>query len=232
MTGRLYNCRQLPEMTLFLASASPRRQELIQLLGLPWRVVVAQVDETSVSHPDPAQDVIQTARLKAADVIPRVPDGAVVVAADTTVVLDGHYLNKPAGAAEAVDMLRRLRGRLHQVHTGIVVVDKDRDLWLSDVATVDVPMRSYSEDEIRAYVASGDPLDKAGAYAIQHAGFRPVAELTGCYACVVGLPLCHLARALGQVGLKIQVDIASTCQDHHHYHCPIFHQILDYTGTK
>ena len=213
-------------MELILASASPRRQELIRLLGLPWRVVVAQVDEDSVSHPDPAQDVIETARLKAADVLQRTPAGALVIAADTTVVLDGQPLNKPVDAADARDMLRRLRGRVHHVHTGIVVVDKGADRWLTDVATVEVPMRRYSDAELEAYVASGDPLDKAGAYAIQHPEFRPVVGLSGCYAGVVGLPLCHLARALGQLGVSVPADVATGCQAHHQYVCPIFGEIL------
>ncbi|UCG25575.1 MAG: septum formation protein Maf [Chloroflexota bacterium] len=214
-------------MELILASASPRRQELIQLLGISWRVMAAEVDEESVSHPDPAQDVIQTARLKAAEVLPRAPESAVIVAADTTVVLDGRRLNKPGSAAEARAMLRRLRGQTHHVHTGIVVVDKGSGRWVTDVATVEVPMRSYSEAELAAYVATGDPLDKAGAYAIQHPEFGPVVGLTGCYAGVVGLPLCHLTRALAQVGVDVPVDIAGACQKHHDYDCQIFSQVLD-----
>ena len=213
-------------MELILASASPRRQELIQLLGLSWQVMVAQVDENSVSHPDPAQDVVETARLKAADVVQRAPAGALVIAADTTVVLDGRVLNKPVDAADARDMLRRLRGRVHHVHTGIVVVDTGTDRWLTDVATIEVPMRRYGDAELEAYVASGDPLDKAGAYAIQHPEFRPVEGLSGCYAGVVGLPLCHLARALRLLGVSVTADIAGRCQAHHQYVCPIFSQIL------
>jgi septum formation protein len=218
-------------MELILASASPRRKELIPFLGLPWRVMVAQVDEESVSHPDPAQDVIQTARLKAADVLARAPAGAIVVAADTTVVLDGRRLNKPSGPDEAREMLLQLRGRTHQVHTGIVVVEVDSGRWLTDVATVDVPMRDYSLAEVNRYVASGDPLDKAGAYAIQHTEFRPVSGLSGCYAAVVGLPLCHLARALAELGVQPPGDVASLCQTHHEYRCPIFRQILEGTDT-
>jgi MAF protein len=214
-------------MELILASASPRRQELIPFLGLTWRVMVAQVDEESVSHPDPAQDVIATARLKAADVLGRAPAGAIVVAADTTVVLDGRYLNKPASSEEARQMLLRLRGRTHHVHTGMVIVDKDSDRWLSDVASVAVPMRDYSLDEVIRYVASGDPLDKAGAYAIQHPQFRPVSGLSDCYAAVVGLPLCHLARALGRLGVHVLGDVPGLCQAHHDYHCPVYSQILD-----
>jgi len=214
-------------MELILASASPRRQELIPFLGLPWRVMVARVDEESVSHPDPALDVIATARLKAAEVVSRAPAGALVIAADTTVVLDGLRLNKPADPEEAREMLRRLRGRTHHVHTGIVVVDKDRDRWISDVATVEVPMRDYSPSEIDAYVASGDPLDKAGAYAIQHPGFHPVTQLSDCYAAVVGLPLCHLARALRHLGPPVNGDVAARCQEHHRYPCPVFERILN-----
>jgi predicted house-cleaning NTP pyrophosphatase (Maf/HAM1 superfamily) len=123
-------------------------------------------------------------------------------------------------------MLRRLRGRTHHVHTGIVVVDKDNDRWLSDVASVAVPMRRYTEEEVARYVASGDPLDKAGAYAIQHPEFRPVSGLSDCYAAVVGLPLCHLARALGRLGVPVPGDVPGLCQAQHDYQCPVYRQIL------
>ena len=125
-------------MTLFLASGSPRRQELIQLLGLPWQVMVADVDEESVFHPDPAQNAILTAQLKADAVAPLVPDDAVVIAADTMVVLDGNILDKPANAAEARQMLTALRGRIHQVITSIVIINKASGQTVTDAAVVDV----------------------------------------------------------------------------------------------
>jgi septum formation protein len=211
---------------LILASASPRRRAMIQLFGLPVQVWPADVDET-VQHPNPAVYVLQTARLKADAIAPQAPADAVIIAADTTVALDGRILGKPADAAEARAMLQQLRGHTHQVHTAIVVLNKANGRLVEDVATVDVPMRAYSDAEIEAYIATGDPFDKAGGYAIQHPVFRPVANLADCYAAVVGLPLCHLARALRQVGAPPAVDIAAACQAHHQYDCPVYMSILD-----
>ena len=213
-------------MKFILASGSPRRQELIQLFGMPWEVRVATVDESSVSDPDPAVDVIRTAELKAEAVAAEVSEDAIIVAADTTVVLDGMVFNKPVDGDEARLMLKKLRGETHQVHTGIVVVDKISGRMVTDVASVDVSMRNFSDADIESYIATSDPLDKAGAYAIQHPGFRPVKELTGCYSSVIGLPLCHLARTLRQLDVKIEADIATACQTHHNYICPIYNDIL------
>lgn len=213
-------------MKYILASSSPRRRELIQLLGLHWKIMVAEVDESSVHHPDPAQDVAQTAQLKAEAVIDLSPPEAVVVAADTTVDLDGQRLNKPIDLDHARQMLRALRGRIHQVHTGIVVANKVNGKTVVDVATIDVPFRHYTDAELEAYLASKDPLDKAGSYNIQHPGFHPVERFAGCYAGVMGLPLCHLTRALTQVGLPIESDIAALCQSKLEYNCPVYPDIL------
>ncbi len=212
---------------LILASASPRRRRLIALLGLPARQMTADVDEESVAIPDPARNVVETARLKAAAIARRLgPGTAIIIAADTTVALDGEMLNKPVDAADARRMLHRLRGRIHQVHTGIVLWRTDTGAVITDVATVDVPMRHYGDEEIETYVATGDPLDKAGAYAIQHPVFRPALALAGCYAAVVGLPLCHLARALWRWGVPADPAVAVHCQAHHGYNCPVFATIL------
>lgn len=213
-------------MKFILASGSPRRRYLIQLLGFRWQIMVAEVDEDSVHHPDPAQDVIQTAHLKSRAVVKIAPSDAVIVAADTTVDLDGQRLNKPADLDHARQMLQSLRGRVHQVHTGIVVTNKVTGITMADVATIDVPFRNFTEEALEAYLASQDPLDKAGGYNIQHAGFHPVERFTGCYAGVMGLPLCHLTRALIQAGVQIEVDIALICQSTLEYHCPVFSKIL------
>jgi len=213
--------------TLVLASSSPRRQELIQLLETPWIVHAVIVDEESVTHPDPAMNVVETAKLKAAAAVQTAPEMAVVIGADTTVALDGAMLNKPADEEEAREMLLMLRDRTHQVHTGITVIDSSANHHMQDVCSVVVPMRNYSTQEIDTYIATGDPLDKAGAYAIQHPDFKPVQGLHGCYAAVVGLPLCHLVRALRKLSLEISTDIATSCQKHHNYECPIFDQILN-----
>jgi septum formation protein len=219
---------------LILASSSPRRQELIPMLHLPWLVQAADVDEESVTHTDPAANVVETARLKAADVAETSTGKALVVGADTTVALDGMMLNKPAGEVEAREMLASLRGRPHEVHTGIAVIDKESGRSILDVCSVVVSMRDYSDAEIDTYIATGDPLDKAGAYAIQHPKFQPVLKIDGCYATVVGLPLCHLVRALRKLGTEISTDVPTSCQEHHKYDCPIYDQILndkDSNGT-
>lgn len=189
--------------------------------------MAADVDESSIDHPDPAINVVQTAQLKAEAVCPLVPDDAVIVAADTIVVLDNELLGKPAGKAQAKEMLRKLRGRTHQVFTGLTIINKVTGQRVTDVAAIDVPMRHYSDEEIEAYTATGDPLDKAGSYAIQHPGFQPVIDFSGCFAGVVGLPLCHLVRALRKCGVSTAVDIAAVCQTYHHYDCPVFKAILD-----
>ncbi|MEW5988431.1 MAG: Maf family protein [Chloroflexota bacterium] len=240
--------------TFILASGSPRRRELIRLLGLPFEIRPVDVDENSAADSDPITHVRQIAELKArvvADVAQaaglrlyrdgerQVAGGrakiqnpkskiqnAVIVAADTAVALDGKTFGKPADAEEARRMLRQLRGRVHQVHTGLAVIHTASGRLLTDVATVDVPMRNYSDVEIEDYVATGDPMDKAGAYAIQHASFRPVVGLAGCYAGVMGLPLCHLARALRRLGVTVPVDVAAGCMAHNQYDCPVYASIL------
>jgi septum formation protein len=188
--------------------------------------MVADVDEERVTDPDPALNVVRTAALKARAVVERVTGDAVVIGADTTVALDGQMLNKPAGPAEARQMLRALRGRVHQVHTGVVLIHAGTGRTVTDVATVDVPMRAYSNQEIETYIATGDPLDKAGGYAIQHPEFAPAPRLAGCFAGVMGLSLCHLARSLRAMGVEVGVDIAAACQAAIAYDCPVFEDVL------
>lgn len=213
-------------MIYILASASPRRRELIGLLGLTWQIQVADVDEDSVHDPDPAVDVVETAHLKALAVAAQITEAAIILAADTTVALGDRRLNKPADAAEAREMLILLRDRVHQVHTGIVLINTATGQMIRDVASVDVPMRAYSPAELAAYIASGDPLDKAGAYAIQHPDFQPVVGLAGCYSAVVGLPLCHVARALHRLDTQPNGQVAQACQAFHGYVCPVYPAIL------
>lgn len=207
---------------LILASASPRRQALIHLLGYPVEVRVADVDELSVTDPDPASNVVETARLKAEAVAASVTGAGVIIAADTEVALDGQLLGKPAGAADATRMLQQLRNRTHQVHTGIVVCPLPDGKMATTVSTTGVTMRDYTDAEITAYVASGDPLDKAGAYAIQSASFHPVACLDGCYTGVVGLSLCRLRQALQAMGVLVSLDVA----DHETARCPTCLQVM------
>jgi MAF protein len=186
---------------LVLASNSPRRKQLLQLGGWAFQSIAADVDEDPLPGEEPRAYVLRLAREKAQVGAQKAPEAQVVVAADTTVVDGVEILGKPANQAEAAAMLGRLRGRRHQVYTGLAAWRREDGLELCDVCVTAVIMRDYSEAEIQAYVATGDPLDKAGAYAIQHTGFDPVERIEVCYANVVGLPLCLLSRLLAQLGL-------------------------------
>ena len=216
-------------MRLILASQSPRRQQLIQLLGYPVVVQVADVDESSVMEPDPAVNAVETAVLKATTIAHRLhnqQERAFIVAADTIVALDGGMLGKPVDAAAAAHMLAVLRSRQHEVHTGLVVLDVRSGQMVQRVNTAVVTMRNYTDAEIAAYIASGDPLDKAGGYAIQHPVFQPVADMVGCYLAVMGLSICELVRVLDELNVPRRVDLTAVHAAHHlanlEYPCPIY----------
>ena len=213
--------RVTPKTRLILASNSPRRRELLNLGGWEYDIRPAQVEETPRQREKPAGYVGRLAQEKARACARSAHPGETIIAADTTVVLDGDILGKPADEQEAAAMLRRLRGRTHQVCTGIVVLDVDTSACIPDLCVTSVPMRDYTEEELLAYAASGDPLDKAGAYAIQHPVFHPVDSLHGCYASVMGLPLCHLERSLEKVGIHPVSDLPAACQAALKYECPI-----------
>ncbi len=182
-----------------LASASPRRRELLRTLGLQYDVVPAAIDETAIPCVDPLRGVTELARRKAYAVLRSCPD-RLVVAADTIVVLGSSVFGKPDDPGHAERMLHALRGRWHRVLTGLAVAgDLGRPPVVTCVTT-QVRMRRYNLREVRRYVAGGDPLDKAAAYAIQHEDFSPVAEIRGCRANVMGLPVCVLAHCLRQLG--------------------------------
>lgn len=193
---------------LILASQSPRRRQLLAALGLTFAVDAADVDETPLPDEPPDALACRLCRAKALAVAARHP-GAVVLAADTMVALDGLLLGKPADAREAAAMLRRLRGRTHQVYTAVCVA-RDGSL-ASRLSISDVTMRPYCDEEIDRYVATGDPLDKAGAYAIQHPVFSPVAAWAGCYAGIMGLPLRLASEMLAEAGLEAPGDVAAVC---------------------
>jgi MAF protein len=216
---------------LILASQSPRRRELIKLLGCSFHVVSADVDESLVTDPDPAVNVVETARLKAVEIASQMKwangtADAVIVAADTTVALTGEMLGKPTDAADARRMLRALRERPHEVHTGVVLLALKSGREASGVNTAVVTMRDYSDAEIEAYIASGDPMDKAGAYGIQHPEFRPVAQLDGCFMGVMGLSVCHLIQLLAELGLGVKAEVTAVVSAHQQYPCPVFAENL------
>ena len=200
----------MPE--LVLASRSPRRQELLAGLGLVFAVDAAEADEAPLPAEPADAMVARLSRLKAAMIADRHPD-ALVLAADTAVVLDGVILGKPADAAEATAMLVALRGRTHLVHTAVTLA-RGGDLY-TQISTSAVTMRAYSDAEIAAYVATGDPLDKAGAYAIQHPAFVPVAAWEGCYTGIMGLPLRLVRDMLARAGVATPGDVVAVCRGLH-----------------
>lgn len=208
-----------------LASQSPRRRQLLELLQYPYAVLVPDVDEDLHLDQDPATYVQRTARQKAEAVAGQLPaltvERVVVIAADTTVALAGEIMGKPADAAEASEMLIRLRGRTHQVHTGLCLVDVGANREIISVHSAAVTMRDYTIEEINRYVATGDPMDKAGAYAIQHPQFRPVARLEGCYLAVMGLSLCDLILRLAQMDHAPAYARASLIAAHEGFDCPL-----------
>jgi MAF protein len=211
---------------LLLASTSPRRRALMGRLGWPCRFTSADLDESPLPGEPPAEYVRRLAHSKALAAAAQALPAEIVLAADTTVADGSQILGKPRHAAEARDMLLQLRGRTHQVLTAIAMLDPHRAVLEMDLCISSVPMRNYSDEEITAYIASGDPLDKAGAYAIQNGVFRPVAAFSGCYACVVGLPLCHLVRTLTRLGYPPPDGVPSACQDYLAYTCPISSRVL------
>lgn len=217
---------------LILASNSPRRRQLLALGGWTFDVYASNSDESLLPNEAPATYVRRLAEVKARAVTERAYPEQLIIGSDTSVVIDGEILGKPADAAEAHRMLRRLRGRTHQVYTGIAVLRPRDGKLLTDVCVTDVPMRNYTDEEIAAYVASGDPLDKAGAYGIQSPHFQPVARMDGCYASVMGLPLCHLTVLLHEMALAPQTDVAANCQATLVYQCKVFGSILAGTNEK
>lgn len=214
-------------LQIILASQSPRRRELIQLLEYPVTSMAAYADEDSVTDPDPAVNVVRTAQLKMDEIVARLwkntVDERLVIAADTTVALDGQMLNKPADAEAARQMLQALRDCTHQVHTGVVLHHLPSGRRVAGTHTAVVTMRDYTDAEIDAYVATGDPLDKAGAYAIQHPHFRPVARLDGCFMGVMGLSICHVLQLTDQIGTPLRADLAQIEAAHRQWiPCPVF----------
>ena len=214
-------------MTLILASNSPRRRQLIALTGWDFIVSVSDVDESTRENESPSKYVLRLAEDQARAGATRANVDQIILAADTTVVDGSDILGKPKDEEEAIQMLTRLRGRTHQVYTGVALLRMSDGLLLKDLGVTDVPMRNYSDEEIRAYVATGDPLDKAGAYAIQPAQFSPVASMEGCYASVMGLPLCHVVRMMRKMGIEPNANVPANCQSLLEYECPVFESILN-----
>ena len=190
-------------MNLILASASPRRQELLKLFGIPFSIRVADIDETMDPQAAPFDEVARVSRLKA-QAIPR-EAGDVVVAADTIVVCGGKVLGKPHSEEEAKEMLRLLSGKDHQVMTGCTVLRDHRAETFTEVT--DIHFRPLSETEIARYVASGEPMDKAGSYGIQGGAALFCTHMVGDYYNVMGLPVCRLGQTLKAVAPEMMEEI-------------------------
>ena len=201
-------------MRLILASASPRRRELIAHLGAAFEVAVSGVDETVQAGESPGVLARRLARAKAIEVAATHAD-TVVLAADTIVVLDGAVLNKPVDVDDARSMLSRLRDREHVVITAVAVA-RDGEVHVEAPASR-VTMRPYGEREVEAWITGGGPFDKAGAYAVQDPAFAPVSRIDGCYCNVMGLPLWTTLRMLRDAGIAAQDDqLPDRCRD-----CPL-----------
>jgi septum formation protein len=212
---------------LVLASNSPRRRQLLALTGWAFSVMPAEVDESQRPGEAPGDYVLRLARGKVRACAGQAEEDELILAADTAVVDGEEILGKPKDKAEAAKMLAALRGHSHQVCTGIALLRmKDKHL-VTDLCVTEVPMRAYGDEEIAGYIATGDPLDKAGAYAIQHPKFQPVEKLSGCYASVMGLPLCHLVRSLSRFEVTPAADVPGNCQSALNYPCPISRAVLN-----
>lgn len=212
-----------------MASGSPRRSELLALTGWPFEAVAADVDERLLSGVAAADQVARLAGDKALAARHVAGEGQVVVAADTLVVLEEQVLGKPKDGVEARRMLQQLRGRTHRVVTGLAVMAPGSAQIIMERCDSSVPMRGYTQAEIDRYLERGSPLDKAGAYAIQDTGFAPVERQSfrDCFANVMGLPLCHLTRAVRALDMTPPVDVPAACQEHLGYECPVYKEILN-----
>jgi len=183
-----------------LASASPRRRELLALIFSEFEVVPSEFDESEMPGDlAPAESVLYSARMKARDVARKYPD-SLVIGADTIVVVDDAILGKPGDSEDAARMLRMLSGREHQVYTGITVIASEKER--AAVECTNVRFRELSDEVISRYIASGEPMDKAGAYAIQGKGAVLITSISGCYPNVVGLPLYKLSTLLQEFGVE------------------------------
>lgn len=195
---------------IILASTSPRRQELIASLRIPFEIMPSEADENTPAGWSPEQIVESLALRKAEAVLHKLTDGqgdGIIVGSDTIVVVDGHVLGKPVDHADAARMLSMLQGRAHFVYTGVACIDQSSGNKQVSHRVTTVKMKSLSADAITAYVKSGEPADKAGSYAIQGLGATIVEGIEGDYFNVVGLPLSLLSDMLSAMGMDVLTDL-------------------------
>jgi MAF protein len=197
-----------------------------------FQVIVSAVDETPLENESARDYVSRLAKEKALAIRSKVKKEAVIIGSDTTVVDGQEILGKPMDEKDAERMLKRLRGKNHQVMTAIAIYRVSDEKLATDLCITNVPMRNYSDDEILAYIQTSDPMDKAGAYAIQHAEFKPVQSLSGCYASVMGLPMCHVTRALKKFDIFPNANVPVNCQALLNYDCDVTKEILSHKTSE
>jgi MAF protein len=213
---------------LVLASNSPRRRQLLALGNWMYNTIVSDVDESQLAGETPKDYVLRLAQAKTLAVTDRVQPENIIIGSDTAVIFGDSIFGKPKDEADAEQMLKQLRGKTHQVYTGVAFYRVSDGKMLTELCITDVPMRAYSDEEITAYIQTGDPMDKAGAYAIQHPKFQPVESMHGCFAGVMGLPMCHVVRALRMLDVHAEhtADVPAACQSLLNYECFVSSAIL------
>jgi septum formation protein len=189
-------------LSLILASKSPRRKHLLEQAGLKFSVIPSEVDETSVAMSDPASYVRALAEFKALDISQKHPDSW-IIGADTIVLIGNQILGKPGSNDEAREMLQRLSGKSHEVLTGYCICCREKKQLFSETVNTAVHFKNLRREEIQWYIETGEPLDKAGAYAIQGIGSFLVKSIDGSYTNVVGLPVCEVMEVLIQQGVIV-----------------------------
>jgi len=193
-------------MQILLASTSPRRRELLRLLGLTFHIVPPTCEEMLSTHLPPIEQTQQLARDKARSVSNQHPQD-LVVGSDTVIEIEGRLLGKPVNMQEAETMLRYLRGRCHQVHTGVAVIHQARKVSIDFVETAQVWIKPFNEKTLKSYLATEESLGKAGAYSIQGKGAQLIEKIEGDYPTIVGLPLWRTAKVLEQHGVVLPTPV-------------------------
>ena len=193
-------------MHILLASTSPRRRELLSLLGVPFSIVPPTGDELLSPHLSPSQQTRQLALDKAKSVANQHPQD-LVIGSDTVIEVDGKLLGKPENIQKAQTMLRSLRGRCHQVHTGVAVIQQASNLSIDFVETAHVWIKPFDENTLKFYLATEESLGKAGAYSIQGKGAQLIEKIEGDYPTIVGLPLRRTAKTLQEQGVVLPTPV-------------------------
>ncbi len=206
-------------------SSSPRRREMLAWANWSINLASSSINE-SIRMGEQPEDYVKRLAAAKSKALDKIPHEDFVIAADTIVVLGELILGKPNNEAHAFQILSELRGKPHKVITAVAVRQGGQDEPIIDICRTEVKMREYSDEEINRYIESGDPMDKAGAYAIQNHCFQPAVNFCGCLASVMGLPLCHLERTLRQFSHYQKTNWPQICKDNLKYNCEISERVL------